>query len=215
MVMVRWNSVIRLSLLGIVLLVACRRGSPSKDGATADAAGSLDAVADPTTPDAGGADGARDLAPPGTDGNVDGPARETLLPEVDAGTCRGTCIDRWTAPCPFVGFSCLSMTDGDNTYACYSNGVKVQTTTFSNGSRAYRVVKADGNDCYVANRIGNDEAFSVSNAIEATLTYNYDGAGNNRVVCRDGTAYQYAPASPACVAEQQATMACTPGSCVF
>ena len=213
MVMVRWTSIVRVSLIWIVPLLACGGSS------SADAAGALDAAfgADGATPDAGGrdgsdgSDGARDVAS-GNDGVVDVGGRETLLPEVDSGTCMGNCIDRLTAECPFVGFSCVSMTSGDNTYACYSNGVKVHRTVYSNGS-AYRVKKSNGDDCYTNQRMGNDEVFTVSSVIEVQITHNYDLAGNTRVVCRGGPTYQYPATSPACVAEQQATMACTPGAC--
>ena len=183
----------------------------SRDGAPLNPdLGSDSAPGDPASSDA-----ILDVTPP-NDAVADASGRETLLPEVAGGGCAISCIASLIAACPYLGVSCVSSTDGSLTYSCYSNGVKTLLHTYSNNGFAGTVKRANGDICYQFTYLGNEEVFADSNnAVQATITYDYDAVGDNRVICRDKTAVQYPNTAPACVGNEPGLMDCPPGTCTW
>jgi hypothetical protein len=192
--------------------------SPPFEGGAVDAAdgGAADAVPADRPPSDAGRDALSD-GPAATDLVGDAPARETLLPEVDSGTCAGPCVDKVEAPCPYTGLPCVASVDGGVSIACYSNGVKVYTNQTSDMSFTKSVKKPDGTPCYDIDFSSPvEEYIDYSNGNDVTnITYDYDGVGDDRVTCVGMPAYQFDPSSPVCKAYFSSGTACSAGSCTW
>jgi hypothetical protein len=150
----------------------------------------------------------------------DAGTRETLLPEVDSGTCAGPCVDEVQASCPYADVPCVASVDGGVSIACYSNGVKVITSQTSGAAVTTTVAvnKSDGTPCYELDSSSLEAVYidySHGNDV-TTIAFNYDAVGDNRVTCVGRSAYQYDPNSSACQSYNAAVMtACTPGACTW
>src|SRR5262249_18475292 len=123
-----------------------------------------------------------------------GAGRGTLLPQSDSGEWAGPCGDRLGGPGPYVGLPCVQSADGGVSVSCYSNGVKVLADRISSTDFGVSVKKPDGTDCYTLQFTSPTEVYSDSQGVVVHITYDYDGMGNNRVMCT-GMTYQFSPDS--------------------
>jgi len=135
-----------------------------------------------------------------------------------AQSCLGPCLDAFLSNCSEVGQTCVSATVGQQTTACYANGVKDQTSPLDAGEMG--VVKdASGKVCRTRTVSASGEDLNgPDGALVAHVAY---GAGQAfTVTCHapDGTVQVTTGSfdAPACAAVvQQAQQACVMGDCVW